>query len=197
MDELIFYERKLWNLGYEKVMGIDEAGRGALSGPLVVAGVVFDKDNIVEDSRDSKLLSPKIRETVYFEILRKAKKISISVIPHFIIDKINIYNATLLGAKQLVLKVVPDYLLIDAFFIKDVSIPQVKLVKGEIKSISIAAASIVAKVTRDNIMKKLHKFYPEYGWDKNKGYPTEAHIQAILRNGISSFHRRSYSPCKI
>jgi ribonuclease HII len=193
---LIFYEEELWSLGYKEVMGIDEAGRGALSGPLVVAGVVFEKDKIAENSRDSKILSPKVRETVYFEILKKAKKISVSIVPHFIIDKINIYNATILGAKQLVLKNIPDYLLIDAFFVKGVNIPQIKLIKGEEKSISIAAASIIAKVTRDNIMKKLHKFCPLYGWDKNKGYPTKVHIQAISEHGISPFHRRSYGPCK-
>ncbi len=179
-------------------MGIDEAGRGALSGPLVVAGVVFKKGEVVEEARDSKLLSPKERQALYFEILRKAKRVCVGVVPPLIIDKLNIYNATLYGIKVFLLSSFsPDYLLLDALLLKDLGLPQIKLIKGERKSISIASASIVAKVTRDRIMETLHRFYPEYQWEKNKGYPTKAHVEALRRNGLTPFHRRSYKPCKI
>ncbi len=198
MEDLLYYEKKLWSLGYSNIMGIDEAGRGALSGPLVVAGVIFSKDNIVEDAKDSKLLTPSQRESLYFKILKIAKRVVVGVIPPIVIDKVNIYNATLYGVKKLLLSsFTPDYLLLDALLVKDVNIPQIKLIKGERKSLSIASASIVAKVSRDQIMKKLHNFYPEYEWDKNKGYPTKAHVKVIGKKGITSFHRKSYKPCQI
>jgi len=179
-------------------MGIDEAGRGALSGPLVVAGVIYRKGNVVEEARDSKLLTPKERRALYFEILKKAERIAISIVPPSIIDKVNIYNATLYGIKQLFSsKLLPDYLLIDALIVKDIVLPQIKLIKGERRSVSIASASIVAKVTRDTIMERLHKFYPDYMWEKNKGYPTKDHIRALQIKGLTPFHRRSYKPCQI
>ncbi len=198
MNELFHYESKLWRLGYKDIMGIDEAGRGALSGPLVVAGVVYKKGKVVEGARDSKVLSPHERERLYFEILKKAKKVVVGIVSPSVIDKINIYNATLYGVKKVVsIPPSPDYLLLDALLLKDLSLPQIKLIKGERKSISIASASIVAKVTRDWIMEKLHKFYPEYEWIENKGYPTKFHINMISQKGLTPFHRRSYKPCQI
>ncbi len=197
MDDLLKYEKHLWDAGYKDIMGIDEAGRGALSGPLVIAGVIYKKGKIVEGARDSKLLSPAQREELYPKILKTAKKIVLSIVPPFIIDNINIYNATLYGAMKLIeIGNGVDYLLLDAFLLKGVSTPQIKLIKGERKSISIASASIIAKVSRDRIMQKLHKFYPEYRWDMNKGYPTKDHISAISKYGITPFHRKSYGPCK-
>ncbi len=198
MNRLLYYENILWKLGYEDIMGIDEAGRGALSGPLVVAGVVYRKDNVVDEARDSKILSPQERERLYFKILKKAKRVSVGIVTPFIIDKINIYNATLYGIREITSIVPsPDYLLLDALLLKDLNLPQIKLIKGEKKSISIASASIVAKVTRDWIMKKLHTFYPEYRWAENKGYPTKYHISIISKKGLTPFHRRSYKPCQI
>ncbi len=188
----------LWGLGYKDIMGIDEAGRGALSGPLVVAGVIYRKDEVVEEARDSKVLSPQERERLYFKILKKAKKVSVGIVAPLIIDKVNIYNATLYGIREITsITPSPDYLLLDALLLKDLNIPQIKLIKGERKSISIASASIVAKVTRDWIMKKLDKFYPEYRWSENKGYPTKYHISMISKKGLTPFHRRSYKPCQI
>ncbi len=197
MNDILKYEKRLWDAGYKNVMGIDEAGRGALSGPLVVAGVIYEKGKIVEDARDSKLLSPARREELYSKILKTAKKVVLSIIPPFIIDNINIYNATLYGAMKLVeMEDSADYLLLDAFLLKGLPIPQIKLIKGERKSISIASASIIAKVSRDKIMQKLHKFYPDYRWNMNKGYPTKEHISAIFEYGITPLHRKSYGPCK-
>ncbi len=197
MNDILKYEKRLWDAGYKNVMGIDEAGRGALSGPLVVAGVIYEKGKIVEDARDSKLLSPARREELYSKILKTAKKVVLSIIPPFIIDNINIYNATLYGAMRLVeMGDSADYLLLDAFLLKGLPIPQIKLIKGERKSISIASASIIAKVSRDKIMQKLHKFYPDYRWNMNKGYPTKEHISAIFEYGITPLHRKSYGPCK-
>ncbi len=197
MNDILKYEKRLWDAGYKNVMGIDEAGRGALSGPLVVAGVIYEKGKIVEDARDSKLLSPARREELYSKILKTAKKVVLSIIPPFIIDNINIYNATLYGAMKLVeMGDSADYLLLDAFLLKGLPIPQIKLIKGERKSISIASASIIAKVSRDKIMQKLHKFYPDYRWNMNKGYPTKEHISAIFEYGITPLHRKSYGPCK-
>ena len=198
MNDILKYEKRLWDAGYKNVMGIDEAGRGALSGPLVVAGVIYEKDKIVEGARDSKLISPARREELYSKILKTAKKVVLSIIPPFIIDNINIYNATLYGAMKLIeIGNNTDYLLLDAFLLKGLSIPQIKLIKGERKSVSIASASIVAKVSRDRIMQRLHKFYPEYRWDMNKGYPTREHVSAISKYGITPLHRKSYGPCKI
>ena len=188
------YENRLKNEGYSLIAGIDEAGRGSLSGPVVASAVILPCHLFIPYIKDSKKLTSQKRTELYFTILNKAKDVGIGIVEAKIIDRINIAQASFLAMKKAILdlKEVPDYLLVDGFKIPHLNISQLALIKGEDKSISIAAASIIAKVYRDNIMVKYDQKYPQYLFKKNKGYGTKEHLKALLKYGPSEIHRKSY-----
>lgn len=189
------YEEQAYNEGLSLVAGVDEAGRGPLAGPVVAAAVMLPRGVFIEHLNDSKKLSPQRRAALYEEIREKAAAIGVGIIDEKKIDEINIYNATLLAMEQAVasLKPRPDILLIDALKLKNINITQLSIIKGDAKSISIAAASIIAKVTRDRLLVELDKRFPLYGFCEHKGYGTEEHISAIKKYGICPIHRISFT----
>lgn len=189
------YEKELYNKGYSLIAGVDEVGRGPLVGPVVAAAVILPKNYKLEGLTDSKKLSEAKRN--YFDEIIKRDAISygIGVVDNNIIDEVNIYEATKLAMKQAIsnLKVKPDYVLTDAMKL-DIDIDFKPLIKGDLRSLSISAASVIAKVYRDNLMYLLDKKYPYYNFKNNKGYPTKDHIEAIKKYGIIKEHRISYHP---
>ncbi len=200
IEKLKTIERKLFQAGFRLIAGIDEVGRGALAGPVVAAAVIIkDIDSFfITDLKDSKKLNNRKREYLSKLIIEKSYDIGIGIIDPDTIDQINILRATLLAMKRAVmsLKYCPDYLLVDALNIPFIDIPQDSIIKGEDKSISIAAASIVAKVYRDNLMKKVHKQYPLYLFNQNMGYGTKNHLIALKIHGICPIHRKSFKGVK-
>ncbi len=189
-------EENLYQKGFKKICGIDEAGRGPLAGPVVVASVIMPKDSMIEGVNDSKKVSEKKREKLYDLILEEAIAYSVSVIGQDVIDEINILNATKKGVTEVVegLKEKPDLILVDALtHINTKGIPYDSIIKGDAKCYSIAAASIIAKVTRDRIMRQWDEVYPQYGFIAHKGYGTAKHIQAIKEYGLCPLHRRSFT----
>lgn len=194
-------EKKLWQKGCEFVVGLDEVGRGPLAGPVVAGAVCIKKNNLpafMENIRDSKKLSQKQREGWYKFLTQQPEiKWGIGLVSEKIIDQINILEATKLAMKQAVvaLKIEPDYLLLDGnFLLEDLSISQKAVVRGDEKVISCAAASILAKVTRDRLMEKYDAKYPEYGFKKHRGYGTAQHLAAIEQHGPCAIHRLSFAP---
>ncbi|MCT4565021.1 MAG: ribonuclease HII [Maledivibacter sp.] len=187
-------ETNTFNLGYNLIAGLDEAGRGPLAGPVVAAAVILPKGEMIVGVNDSKKISEKKREQLFIKIQEKALAIGVGIVDNETIDKINIFNATKLAMKQAInsLKVKPDFLLIDALEIADIHIKQKSIIKGDSKSISIAAASIIAKVTRDSLVKDYEKEYPGYNFSKHKGYGTKEHYEAIEKYGITPLHRKSF-----
>ena len=189
-------EKDLYNKGFKNICGIDEAGRGTLAGPLVVAGVIMPEDSIIEFVNDSKKVTEKRREMLYDKIREEAISYSISVIDQNVIDEINILNATKKGVTEVVdgLEIKPDLILVDALeHINTRGIPYEPLIKGDSRCYNIAAASILAKVTRDRIMRQWDEIYPMYGFISNKGYGTAKHIQAIKEYGLCPIHRISFT----
>ncbi len=192
-------EQELWNKGYEYLACIDEVGRGCLAGSVVTCAVIMPKDVLIEGVNDSKKLTHKKREQLFDVIMEKAVAVDIGEMSCEKVDEINIKNATKLAMLQAVEnlrdkegnKVVPDYLLIDAEKL-DTYIPQLNIVKGDAKCHGIAAASIIAKVTRDRQMDEADKIYPEYNLAKNKGYGTKEHIDALLEYGPTEIHRKTF-----
>ena len=180
--------------GYKYIAGVDEAGRGPLAGPVYAAAVILPEGILIEGINDSKKLSEKKREELFDVICEKASAYCIAEVSHTRIDEINILNATFEAMNKAVngLNIRPDYVLIDGNRIKGMEIPHETVVKGDAKSISIAAASILAKVSRDRVMYEMAKQYPLYGFDKHKGYGTKAHCDAILKYGACEIHRRSF-----
>jgi len=176
------------------IAGVDEAGRGPLAGPVVSASVIFSPGVYIEGVNDSKKLSEKEREELLPQILSKAVSYSVAAISHGKIDEINILQASLLSMKVAVsrLKIQPQLILIDGNKTFKYSVPSIAIVKGDSKSFLIAAASIIAKVTRDRIMKRLDKHFPDYNWRKNKGYPTKEHIEAVKTYGATPLHRKTF-----
>jgi len=190
------FERFFREKGFVKIAGIDEVGRGPLAGPVVASCVILPEGFSSPHIRDSKQLSPKARLEAYWSILKIAK-IGIGVVSHEIIDKINILQASLLAMKQAVLSLAltPDLLLIDGTYkIKNLPMEQAPIVSGDQKSISISAASIVAKVTRDKMMEIFDQEYPGYGFARHKGYPSPEHLESLKRFGPSPIHRLSFGP---
>jgi len=181
--------------GYKLIAGVDEAGRGPLAGPVCVAAVILPNDVYLEKINDSKKLTDKQKDKLYDEIIQKAVSYSIVMVSHEEIDKLNILNATFKGMCDAVgnLSVAPDYVLIDGNNIKGMSLPHECVVKGDSKSISIAAASILAKVSRDRYMTEMDKIYPQYDFKKHKGYPTKYHYELLKRFGASPIHRKSFN----
>ena len=196
VKKLYQYEDEIYKQGYELIAGVDEAGRGSLAGPLTVGAVILPKDFYLERLDDSKKLSPAVREKLYDEIVYNAIAVSSIAVSVEEIDKFNVYHATLRGMAKAVdaLNIQPDYVLIDAMKIYLQNIPVRSIVHGDSLSASIAAASIVAKVTRDRMAEEWSKLYPEYGFDKNKGYGTREHMDAIKKNGFTPIHRKTYEP---
>lgn len=192
MYQMFSYEREYGE--YNTICGIDEVGRGPFAGPVVAAAVVLPKDCDILYLNDSKKLSEKKRELLYDEIYEKAEAVAIGMASEKVIDEINILQATYEAMRQAISKlaVIPDLLLNDAVMIPGIEIPQVPIVKGDAQSASIAAASIVAKVTRDRMMKEYDKIYPGYEFARNKGYGTKAHIQGIREHGICDLHRKTF-----
>ncbi|OGC03557.1 ribonuclease HII [candidate division WOR-1 bacterium RIFOXYA12_FULL_43_27] len=190
------YEQALYKKGCRLVAGVDEAGRGPLAGPLVAAAVILTSR--VEGLDDSKLLSSSEREKIFKIIAKEALAIGIGVVSHKVIDRINIHCATLLAMKQAVLNLVyyPDYLLVDGKFKIDVDFPQTAIIAGDKRCYSIAAASVVAKVTRDRMMLRYHKKFPQYQFDRHKGYGTQLHLECLEKHGPSPIHRVSFAPVK-
>lgn len=190
--EMFSYEREYAN--YEYIAGIDEVGRGPFAGPVVTAAVILPKDCDILYLNDSKKVSEKKRELLYDEIMEKAVAVGIGMMSSEVIDEINILQATYKAMREAInnLSVKPDILLNDAVTIPEVSIKQVPIIKGDAKSASIAAASIIAKVTRDRMMVELDTKYPGYGFAQHKGYGTAAHIKAIKELGPCEIHRRSF-----
>lgn len=188
------FEEQYYELGYKRVCGIDEAGRGPLAGPVVAAAVVFERGTVIDGLDDSKKLSEKKREALYNEIIEKALDYSITLSTEKEIDDINILQATFKAMRNAVssLKIKPDMALVDGDKLPGLDIDSKAVIKGDSKSTAIAAASILAKVTRDRIMLELDKVYPQYGFAKHKGYPTKAHYEMIKEHGISEVHRRSF-----
>ncbi len=189
-------ETQLHNKGFKNICGIDEAGRGPLAGPVVVAGVIMPQDSMIEGVNDSKKVSEKKREKLYDLILQEAVSYSVAIIGQDVIDEINILNATKQGVTEVVegMKVEPDLILVDALeHIQTKGIPYEAIIKGDAKCYCIAAASIIAKVTRDRIMREWDAVYPEYGFMQHKGYGTKMHMQAIREYGLTPIHRRSFT----
>lgn len=195
MDDLHKYERELNKLGIKYIAGIDEVGRGPLVGPVVCACVVLPVDFELDGLTDSKKLTPKKRDLFYNIIKEKALGIGIGVIDEKRIDGVNIYQATKEGMvaafNNVDCKI--EHVLIDAMPL-ELSVPTTSIIKGDSKSITIAAASVIAKVTRDRMMDELDKKYPMYNFKKHKGYPTKEHLAAIEKYGIIDEHRKSYGP---
>jgi ribonuclease HII len=203
------FEHAAHDKGYHIIAGIDEAGRGPLAGPVVSAAVILPRDFACEGVTDSKKLSEKKRETLFPLIKRQALAVGIGMADNKEIDRINILQASLLSMKRAVADLacapnllhpalgpefsLPDFLLVDGKFTINMDLPQLAIVKGDSKSISIAAASIIAKVTRDRFMAKLHKAYPQYNFIRHKGYPTKAHKQAIIEYGPCPVHRTTFN----
>lgn len=195
LEKLKEIEESIYNEGINYICGIDEAGRGPLAGPVVVACAIMPKDSMIEGVNDSKKISEKKREKIYEQIIKEALSYSVGIIDEAKIDEINILQATKLGLTTAVkeLKVKPDIILVDALTkIDTLGIPYRSIIKGDALSYSISAASIIAKVTRDRIMLGYDKVYPEYGFAKHKGYGTAMHMEAIRKYGLCPIHRRSF-----
>lgn len=190
------FENELYENGIKYVAGIDEVGRGPLVGPVVTAAVILPREFYDERINDSKKLTEKKRELLYDVIMENAVSVGIGISSEDVIDKINILEATKKAMIEAVnnLSVKPEHLLIDAVKL-NIDIPQTSIIKGDAKSESIAAASIVAKVTRDRMMIELDKEHPEYDFKHNKGYGTKKHIEAIEKYGILKEHRKTFAPC--
>ncbi len=197
--DLYKYEKELWLNGYENVAGCDEAGRGPLYGPVVCASVILPHDFVLEGLDDSKKLSEKKRNLYYPIIIKKALAVGISIVSAKEIDEINIYEASRKGMLRAIksMNIKPDYIITDAMPLEGfTNIPCKSIIKGDAKSITIAAASVIAKVTRDRIMYSEDKKHPEYLFAKHKGYPTKKHIELLNKYGIIDGYRLTYAPVK-
>lgn len=194
LRRLLSRERQLWRVGRRYVAGVDEAGRGPLAGPVVAAAVMFPTDVWIPGVDDSKRLSPSKREELFSEIRDHAISLGVGIVDRSVIDAINIREASLIAMKSALsqLKPQPEYVLVDGNYFRSSSVPFETIVHGDAKVFSIAAASIAAKVIRDRLMQDLHLRYPEYGFDRHKGYATKQHIEAIQVFGRCDIHRQSF-----
>lgn len=193
MDNLDF-EWNHWRRGVVHLAGVDEAGRGPLAGPVVAAAVIFPKAVTIPGVNDSKKLSEKKREALYELIRDRALSVGIGIVPHDVIDRINIYKASILAMRKAIedLALQPHFIAADGnSFVHD-SIPYENVIDGDAKVFTIAAASIVAKVTRDRMMRQYHEQFPQYGFARHKGYGTKQHLEAIRQYGLCDIHRRTF-----
>ncbi len=193
-QKMLIYEKEYRQKGYRLIAGVDEAGRGPLAGPVYAAAVILPEDAYIPEINDSKKLSEKKREALFDVITQTAIAYSVYSVDEKVIDQINILNATFQAMNGAVenLSVIPDFVLIDGNRIRGMDIPHETIVKGDAKSMSIAAASILAKVSRDRYITKIGRDYPQYGFEKHKGYGTKAHMEAILQYGPSPIHRKTF-----
>lgn len=193
------HERELHLAGFGRIAGLDEVGRGCLAGPVVAAAVILPERHRIRGIRDSKVLPRASRETLYDHILDRAESVGVGCVEVEVIDRINILQATKLAMRQALDRLPhrPDHLLIDALSLRDVNVPQRPIIGGDAISASIAAASIVAKVTRDRICDEMDLRYPGYGFARNKGYGTRRHVDALLSDGPCAWHRRSFAPIRM
>lgn len=194
---MLEFENELYNKNISLIAGVDEVGRGPLVGPVVAAAVILPKGFFNDKINDSKKLSEKKREELYKLIKENALSIGVGIVGNERIDEINIYQATKEAMIEAInnLDIKPEHVLIDAMKL-DLDIPTTSIIKGDAKSESIAAASIIAKVTRDHMMDELDLKYPMYNYKKNKGYPTKEHIEAIKKYGVNNLYRKTYGPVK-
>ncbi|HKZ72166.1 MAG TPA: ribonuclease HII [Nitrospirota bacterium] len=188
------FEHEAYRQGYQLIAGIDEAGRGSLAGPVVAAAVILPPGLMIDGVNDSKKLTPRRREALYQVIHQHALATGIGVVGNEDIDRINILRATIMAMEMAVknLKIPPDYLLIDAVSLSDSRIPHRPIIKGDMLSVSIASASIVAKVTRDRLMTEEHSLFPQYNFMTHKGYGTRDHVSRLRLYGPSIIHRKSF-----
>jgi ribonuclease HII len=193
-NEMLTYERLAWNQGYLSLAGIDEAGRGPLAGPVVAAACILNPDKPILGLNDSKKLTPSSRERLYNQIVEHAICWQVGICDHEVVDKINILQATCEAMRIAIkgLAVVPGLLLIDAVKLEGVESPIWPIIRGDALSVSIAAASILAKVTRDRMMDEFDKVYPVYGFSQHKGYGTKMHYDALIEHGPCPIHRRTF-----
>ena len=189
-------ERNTRGSGYRRIAGLDEAGRGPLAGPVVAAAVILHEEFLIPGVTDSKQLSEAERERLYGVIVRDAVAYGIGIADERTIEEINILQATIVAMERALASIAPppDYLLLDAITLPRTNIPQKPLIKGDVRSHSIAAASILAKVTRDRLMLKLHEEFPQYNFRRHKGYGTKEHCELIRKHGPCRAHRRSFAP---
>lgn len=194
--KMLRFEQELWDQGVNYVAGVDESGRGPLAGPVVAAAVIFPKEIFIPMVDDSKRLTAEIREFLFDIILKEALDYGIGISEVQEIDRVNIYQASFLAMERALnhLKIKPEHILVDGRAFSDVSIPYTTIVKGDCLCFSIAAASILAKVTRDKIMCKYDARFPQYGFARHKGYATQAHLDAIEKFGFSPVHRKTFHP---
>ena len=197
LESMLSYEKELYKQGLTLIAGVDEVGRGPLAGPVVAAAVILPKNCKIRGLNDSKKIPKKKHLEIYQAIQDQALAIGIGIKDNHIIDQVNIYEATKLAMKEALskLSLKPDYLLIDAMKL-DVEIPQESIIKCDANSLSIAAASIVAKVTRDKLMTDYDKEFPGYDFAQNAGYGTKSHLQGLERNGVTPIHRKTFEPVK-
>jgi ribonuclease HII len=196
--ELLFSFDEELRKTYPLIAGFDEAGRGPLAGPVVAAAVVLEKGIIIPGVIDSKKISERRREELFMDIICSCSDVGVGIIEPEVIDKINILNATKRAMYKAFndLRLLPDLAVVDALTIPNLPVQQKAFIKGESKSASIAAASIIAKVTRDGLMRGYHLVYPQYNFDKNKGYPTQAHRKLIKKIGYCPIHRKTFKGVK-
>ncbi|MDI6807886.1 MAG: ribonuclease HII [Candidatus Eisenbacteria bacterium] len=196
--ELLRFEKRLSGKFWREAAGVDEAGRGPLAGPVVAASVVLGKDFYLPGLDDSKRLSEKTRERCFDEIIRQAVSVSWAVIDNGVIDRVNILRATWMAMEEalLGLSIVPSLALIDGREVPGLRFKQKAVIQGDRKSVSIAAASVVAKVVRDRLMTRYHEKFPLYGFDRNKGYGTKEHVSALGIHGPCEIHRMSFAPVR-
>ncbi len=196
--QMLAYERRFYDQGAQYIAGVDEAGRGPLAGPLVIAAVILPQQVFISGLNDSKQLTATKRDKLYDEVLAKAVAVEVNIVSVSNIDTYNIYSATQRGMAEVLehLSSKPNVALIDAMPVRVKDVETISIIHGDALSASIAAASIIAKVTRDRIMERLDALYPAYGFAHNKGYGSSAHMQAIAELGATRWHRRSYEPVK-
>lgn len=197
LEAMLTYEKKLYASGLELIAGIDEVGRGPLAGPVVAAAVILPKNCKIKGLNDSKKIPKKKHQEIYDQVIEQALAIGLGFKSNQVIDQVNIYEATKLAMKEAVanLQLSPQHLLIDAMQL-DLALPQTSIIKGDANSLSIAAASIVAKVTRDRLMRDCDRKFPGYDFAHNAGYGTQAHLEGLKKLGISPIHRHSFEPVK-
>lgn len=197
-EDLLKYEKELYAKGFTLIAGTDEVGRGPLVGPVVAAAVILPKNYQLEGLTDSKKLTEKERDKFYDIIMKEAISVGVGVVDAKTIDEINILEASRLAMKKAImdLKVKPEYVLSDAMKLNNIDIPYTDIIHGDALSLSIAAASVIAKVTRDRMMYELDLQYPLYGFAKHKGYPTKLHLENLRKYGVLDNYRFSYKPVK-
>ena len=197
LEKMLAYEKELYTQGIDLIAGVDEVGRGPLAGPVVAAAVILPKACKIPGLNDSKKIPKSKHKEIYEAVLQNAIAIGIGIKDNHVIDQVNIYEATKLAMMEAIgqLEPQPQHLLIDAMRL-DLPIPQTSIIKGDANSLSIAAASIVAKVTRDQMMEEFDKEYPGYDFAKNAGYGTAKHLAGLVQLGVTPIHRRSFEPVK-